>query len=116
MEILEGGIAITAGVLPAEGQSTLALAQVADGMLNLDGVKSSFALGQMGEEVTVSARSSGRVNVQLIMEELGGGGHQTVAGVKIKKVQIDELKAQIIELVKKQMEESEAGESDSAAR
>jgi c-di-AMP phosphodiesterase-like protein len=66
--------------------------------------------------VTVSARSSGRVNVQLIMEELGGGGHQTVAGVKIKKAQVDELKAQIIELVKKQMEESEAGEGDSTAR
>jgi c-di-AMP phosphodiesterase-like protein len=116
MEILEGGIAISSGVLPPEGHSSLALAQVADGMLNLEGVNSSFALGQMGEEITVSARSSGRVNVQLIMEELGGGGHQTVAGVKIKKVGIDDLKAQIVELVKKQMEESEAGEGDSAAR
>ena len=73
-------------------------------------------MGQMGEEITVSARSLGRVNVQLIIEELGGGGHQTVAGVKIKKAKIDELKAQIIELVKKQMEESESGEGDSTAR
>jgi c-di-AMP phosphodiesterase-like protein len=116
MEMLDCGIAITSAVLPSEGQSSLAVAQVADGMLNLEGVKSSFALGQMGEETTVSARSSGRVNVQLIMEDLGGGGHQTVAGVKIKNARIEELKAQIIESVKKQMEESEAGEGDSAAR
>ncbi len=106
-EILPNGVGIASAPLPADGKSSIAVAQAADTLLNMEGVKTSFVLGQLGEEVVVSARSTGKVNVQLIMEELGGGGHQTVAGVKIKKAFVDDLKAQIIELVKKQTEESE---------
>ncbi len=115
-EILPNGVGLSSAVLPADAKSSIAVAQAADTMLNMEGVKASFVLGQLGEDIVVSARSGGRVNVQLIMEELGGGGHQTVAGVKIKKVAIEDLKAQIIELVKKQMEETEHNESDTAQR
>ncbi len=115
-EILPGEIGISCAALPADGKTSVAVAQAADTMLNMDGVKASFVLGQLGEEVIVSARSTGKVNVQLIMEELGGGGHQTVAGVKIKKAFIDDLKEQIIDLVRKQLEESEANENDIVAR
>lgn len=116
IEILFDEIGISSVQLPADGQSSVAIAQVADSMLNMEGIKASFVLGQLGDEVAVSARSTGKMNVQLIMEELGGGGHQTVAGVKIKNAKIDELKAQIIELVTKQMEETETNESDTTAR
>lgn len=63
----------------------------------------------------VSARSDGTVNVQIIMEELGGGGHQTVAGVQLKNISVEEVKKQIIALAKKQLEENDNNESDSAA-
>ena len=57
--------------------------------------------------VNVSARSDGSVNVQIIMEELGGGGHQTVAGVQLQNADADEVKRQIIALTKKQFDEAE---------
>ena len=115
-EIFHDGICMSYGVLPDSGKSSIAVAQAADTMLNMEGVKASFVLGQLGDEVIVSARSTGKINVQLIMEELGGGGHQTVAGVKIKSIKIEDLKTNILELVKKQIEESEGHESDSATR
>lgn len=116
MKILPYGIGISSAELPANSNSSVAVAQVADTMLNTDGVAASFVLGQLGEEVIVSARSRGVINVQIIMEELGGGGHQTVAGVKIKGAIIEKLKEQILELVKKQVnvevKENEPDESD----
>ena len=53
--------------------------------------------------------------IQIIMEELGGGGHQTVAGVQLKNISVEEVKKQIIALAKKQLEENDNNESDSAA-
>ena len=62
--------------------------------------------------VNVSARSDGSVNVQIIMEELGGGGHQTVAGVQLQNADADEVKRQIVELTKKQLDEAEEKEKE----
>ena len=62
--------------------------------------------------MNVSARSDGSVNVQVIMEELGGGGHQTVAGVQLQNADADEVKQQIIELTKKQLDEAEEKEKN----
>lgn len=62
--------------------------------------------------VGVSARSDGSVNVQVIMEELGGGGHQTVAGVQIDNMRAADIEPQIVALAKKQLEERENNESD----
>lgn len=112
MEVLPHGIGISSAELPGDSNSSVAVAQVADTMLNTEGITASFVLGQLGEEIVVSARSRGSINVQIIMEELGGGGHQTVAGVKIKDVLMEDLKQQILELVKKQVH-VEAKESDS---
>ena len=112
MEILPHGIGISSAKLPSDGNSSVAVAQVADTMLNTEGVTASFVLGQLGDDIVVSARSRGVINVQIIMEELGGGGHQTVAGVRIKGVLMEDLKQQILELVKKQVN-VEAKESDS---
>ena len=58
--------------------------QVADELLNIKGIKASFVAGRNDKGVTcVSARSLGEVNVQLIMEKLGGGGHLTTAGAQV---------------------------------
>ncbi len=66
------------------------LAQSADSVLMVDGVKASFALGKIGEEIAISARSLGEVNVQLVMEKLGGGGHLNNAATTIKDKTIEE--------------------------
>lgn len=69
----------------------LALAQGADELLNIRGITTSFAMG-MGEDdvVYISARSLGDVNVQLIVEKIGGGGHITMAGAQLKDMTLDE--------------------------
>ncbi|MGI6269733.1 MAG: DHH family phosphoesterase [Candidatus Howiella sp.] len=66
------------------GYTRLAASQAADEMLNIDGVHASFTLFRNGEEIDISARSYGDINVQLIMEALGGGGHQTMAAAQLK--------------------------------
>lgn len=58
--------------------------QAADELLDVDGVDASFVLFQTDDTINISARSYGEVNVQLIMEELGGGGHQTMAAAQLK--------------------------------
>lgn len=68
----------------------LAAAKAADELLNIEDVDASFVVFPVSDgEVSVSARSYGRVNVQLIMEKLGGGGHQTMAAAQLKDTDID---------------------------
>lgn len=57
--------------------------QAADELLNVDGVKASFVLYKTDDTMNISARSYGDVNVQLVMEELGGGGHLTMAAAQL---------------------------------
>ncbi len=64
-------------------------AQAADDMMNISGVKAAFVIYPIDSTVSISARSYGDINVQLIMEKMGGGGHATVAGVQIKNASID---------------------------
>ena len=59
-------------------------AQVADELLDIKGVKAAFTAGRNDRDITcVSARSLGDVNVQVIMEQLGGGGHLNIAGAQV---------------------------------
>ena len=58
--------------------------QAADELLNIDGVNASFVLFSTGDTINISARSYGEINVQIIMEELGGGGHQTMAAAQLQ--------------------------------
>ena len=61
----------------------LITSQAADEMLNIDGVKASFVLYKNGDEINISARSFGEMNVQLVMESLGGGGHQAMSACQL---------------------------------
>ncbi|WP_322174615.1 DHH family phosphoesterase [Acutalibacter caecimuris] len=74
----------------------VAAAQAADELLSIQGVKASFVLYKMGGDVSMSARSLGDVNVQLILEEFGGGGHFTMAGAQIKNVSLGEARRMLI--------------------
>lgn len=69
--------------------------QAADELLNIDGVKGSFVMFITGDVVNISARSYGDINVQLVMEEMGGGGHQTMAAAQLPKESIENAIAQL---------------------
>ena len=58
--------------------------QAADELLNIDGVRGSFVLFKTDNTINISARSYGEINVQLVMEELGGGGHLTMAACQLQ--------------------------------
>lgn len=67
-------------------------AQAADELLSVSGVDASFVIFKTDDIINISARSMGKVNVQLIMEALGGGGHQTMAAVQLKDITESQIK------------------------
>lgn len=67
------------------------VAQAADDLLNITGIKCAFVICDMGDYISISGRSYGEINVQLILEKLGGGGHLTIAGAQIKDKTVDEV-------------------------
>ena len=77
----------------------LAAAQAADELLDIQGVRASFVIYPYDGCINVSARSLGDVNVQIFMEELGGGGHQTMAGAQVKDLDMSETREKIIEMI-----------------
>lgn len=78
----------------------IATSQAADELLNLENVLASFVLCRMGEEINISARSLGEVNVQLIMEALGGGGHSNMAACQLKTSDFDAAKQTLLQAIK----------------
>lgn len=84
------------------GENTrIASAQAADELLNIENVNASFVMFESGSVMNISARSMGRVNVQLIMEELGGGGHHTMAAAQLENVNEEEARARLISAIDK---------------
>lgn len=74
-------------------------AQAADELLSISNVLASFVMYRYENTVYISARSLGDVNVQLIMEHLGGGGHQSMAGAQIKDVTMEQARAVLLEII-----------------
>lgn len=97
--------------------SSVLAAQTADTLITIESVAVGMAIVEYKDgSLSISARSDGSVNVQVIMEELGGGGHQTVAGVQLANKRARDVEAQIIALTKKQLEECRTDESNSFTR
>ena len=80
-EFVDGIYAISVSDKPVD---RAVAAQAADDLMNISGVAGSFVLSPFEDSISISARSLGRINVQLIMEKLGGGGHFTTAGAQLK--------------------------------
>lgn len=98
--IFRDNIAIS--VCEAKGQNQFAItAKVADELLILSGIEASFVLCSIDNKVCISARSIEKINVQVILEKLGGGGHQTAAGAQLSDIDIEKVK----ELLKTTIEE-----------
>ena len=69
--------------------------QAANDLLGIEGVQASFVGVMMGDSVNISARSMGEINVQIIMEKLGGGGHLMMAGTQMKGVALETAQARL---------------------
>lgn len=106
-EIHRGHYAIS--VCSSEGISspTVIGAQAANELLNIKGVKASFILTDFQGKIYVSARSIDEVNVQVIMERLGGGGHMNIAGAQIEDASIPEAVKLIKDTLNKMIEEGD---------
>ena len=76
-------------------EARVAIAQAANDLLRIQNVDASFVAVQVGSGVNISARSLGAVNVQVIMESLGGGGHQTMAAAQLKHITPEAARARI---------------------
>ena len=81
-ELYRGNMAIAA--VDEDGIDRVTAAMAADELLTLKGVQASFVMFRVGDGVQISARSMGEVNVQMVLEPLGGGGNSTVAGCRIE--------------------------------
>ena len=73
--------------------------QAADELLHINGVDASFVLYQIDHQVCINARSMGSINVQVIMEDLGGGGHQTMAAAQINNAAMDGVRRLLIKSI-----------------
>ncbi len=86
---------------------TIIGAEAANELLNINGIRASFVFTMHQGEVFISARSIDDVNVQVIMEKLGGGGHMNVAGAQLKDVTVEEAKKSLIMVLREMKEKGE---------
>ena len=94
-------------VCPSEGleSPTIIGAQAANELLNINSVKASFILTNYQGKIYISARSIDEVNVQIIMERLGGGGHINIAGAQLEGVTVEEGVRKMKEVLDTMIEE-----------
>lgn len=83
------------------------VARAADELLNISGINVCFVLADMGDGITISGRSLGDFNVQIILEELGGGGHMNMAGAKVIDSTIEETKNKLKKSINKHLRAGE---------
>ena len=113
-EIGDDGVAI-AICEPGAEEPQLVAARAADELLKVKGVKAAFTLADMGDYINISGRSYGLINVQLILEQLGGGGHLTMAGAQVRGKTAEEAVALLKDCIRPEerqetTEEPEGGE------
>lgn len=96
-------------VCPSEGLTspTIVSAEAANELLNIIGVKASFVLTKYNDMIYISARAIDEVNVQLIMERLGGGGHMNIAGAQLKDMTLEEARRLLRDTITEMTKEGE---------
>ena len=106
-EIFEDAFAIS--ICPSDGveSPTIIGAQATNELLNIVGVKASIVLTEFQNKIYISARSIDEVNVQVLMEKLGGGGHMSVAGAQLAGVTMEEAVRQVKDVIRKMLDEGE---------
>jgi len=105
-EIVNSSIAI-AMCSQKSKEVNLLCAKAADELLTISDVTASFVLGDNGDKIFISGRSIGDINVQVILEKLGGGGHITLAGAQVEGMTIEEAKQELINRINEYFSELE---------
>ena len=105
-QIYKEQIAITASEGTGSSHDRVAAAKAADKLLSVKNVNAAFALVVIGTTVHISGRSNGKLNVQLILEKVGGGGHFDVAGAAIADSTLDVAKAKLIAAIDEYLKET----------
>ncbi len=106
-EIVNDSIAISI----CEGKTkdvNVICAKAADELLTISEITASFVMGQLGDKVCISGRSIGDINVQIILEKLGGGGHITLAGAQVEGMTMEETKQELINRINEYFSEIES--------
>lgn len=105
--VMEQGIAIS--TCPRDmPDNTLIAAQAADTLLSIKGIQAAFVLAEADNNtVTISGRSLGSINVQIILERIGGGGHFSIAGAQLHGVTLDEAVKTLMNSIQTYMKEVE---------
>ena len=106
-EVLEDEIAISTydKVSP---EANLICAKAADELLTISDITASFVLGNTGDKICISGRSIGDINVQIILEKLGGGGHITLAGAQVEGMTMEEARQELINRIHEYFSEIES--------
>jgi c-di-AMP phosphodiesterase-like protein len=105
-EMFKSHIAIS--TIPEHAKNpALVAAQAADELLNIKGINASFVLSSIGDDIFISGRSLGDINVQVVLEKLGGGGHLTVAGAQLSGFTMEEVIALLKNAVEEYLKEGE---------
>ena len=105
-EVVNSSIAISTYEEKAKDAS-IVCAKAADELLTISDITASFVIGQLDDKVCISGRSIGDINVQVILEKLGGGGHITVAGAQVENMTIEETKQELINRINEYFSELE---------
>ena len=106
-EIIDEGIAISTYDEVTE-EANLICAKAADELLTISDITASFVLGNTGNKICISGRSIGDINVQVILEKLGGGGHITLAGAQVENMTMEEAKQELINRINEYFSEVES--------
>lgn len=107
-ELYLGEYAIAESLAEGVESPTVLGAKIANSLLDINGVKASFVLTKYNGKIYISARSIDELNVQVMMERLGGGGHINMAGAQLKDMNMEEAKAIIRETIDNMITEGEA--------
>lgn len=91
----------------SEIYDAIIIAQAADTALSLEGVSASFAIARRSNSmIGISARSTGKINVQVIMEKLGGGGHLSNAATQLDNISVSEAKERLLQAIDSYLQEN----------
>ena len=105
-EIVNDTIAI-ATYEKKDKEASLICAKTADELLTISDITASFVMGKAGNKICISGRSIGDINVQVILEKLGGGGHITLAGAQVEGMTMEETKQELINRINEYFSEIE---------
>ncbi|MCP0887144.1 DHH family phosphoesterase [Ligilactobacillus sp. WILCCON 0076] len=110
VEFVEKGNAVVAGE-ESKSYDPVVAAQAADSLLNISGVEASYVITRRADgQIGISARSNGNINVQVIMEKMGGGGHLSNAATQISGGKITDTTKELLEILVNERENEEEAE------